>query len=213
MILDWDLVSDKFAACYYHHGVKPLHFKWSSSRRWLATRGTDTSVSIWDRTKGSSRFLELTDHFGQVRGLNWSPVQSDLLVSEGLDCCIKFWSMTSSGKCLNSVNTDSQVLSLLWTNRNSELLSCHGSPDNHISLWKYPSMEMNGKSESFKSRSFQYMAISPDGTKVASTLGASIPGTNDEKLMVWDLLHDGPKRYAAKREKNYDFFSGFSSIR
>ncbi|EMS56808.1 Anaphase-promoting complex subunit cdc20 [Triticum urartu] len=57
----------------------------------------------------------------------------------GSDRCIKFWN-THTGACLNSVDTGSQVCSLLWNKNERELLSSHGFTQNQLTLWKYPSM-------------------------------------------------------------------------
>jgi hypothetical protein len=55
------------------------------------------------------------------------------------DCCIKFWN-THTGACLNTIDTHSQVCSLLWNKHERELLSSHGFSQNQLTLWKYPSM-------------------------------------------------------------------------
>lgn len=47
---------------------------------------------------------------------------------------------THTGACLNSVDTGSQVCSLIWNKNERELLSSHGFTQNQLTLWKYPSM-------------------------------------------------------------------------
>ena len=81
------------------------------------------------------------DHMAAVKALAWCPFQSNLLASGGgdNDQCIKFWN-THTGACLNSVDTGSQVCSLLWNKNERELLSFHGFTHNQLTLWKYPSM-------------------------------------------------------------------------
>ena len=76
-----------------------------------------------------------------TKALAWYPFQSNLLATGGggSDRCIKFWN-THTGACLNSVDTGSQVCSLLWNKNERELLSSHGFTHNQLTLWKYPSM-------------------------------------------------------------------------
>ena len=71
----------------------------------------------------------------------WCPHESNLPASSGSagDQFIRFWN-TQTGVCLNSINTGSQVCSLLWSKREEELLSSHGPTQNQLTLWKYPSM-------------------------------------------------------------------------
>lgn len=112
--------------------------------------GNDNLLHIWDLSMGSSSNLahnqnqwlhRFEDHMAAVKALAWCPFQSNLLASGGGggDRCIKFWN-THTGACLNSVDTGSQVCSLLWNKNERELLSSHGFTQNQLTLWKYPSM-------------------------------------------------------------------------
>lgn len=76
-----------------------------------------------------------------LQALAWCPFQSNLLASGGgtADRCIKTWN-THTGALLNSVDTKSQVCSLLWNTRQRELLSSHGFSKNQLTLWNYPTM-------------------------------------------------------------------------
>ncbi|CAH8274232.1 unnamed protein product [Arabidopsis lyrata] len=85
----------------------------------------------------------------------------------GGDRKIKFWN-THTGACLNSVDTGSQVCSLLWSKNETELLSSHGFTQNQLTLWKYdPSMVKMAELTGHTSRVL-YMAQIPDGCTVAS---------------------------------------------
>ena len=55
------------------------------------------------------------------------------------DRTIKFWN-ASSGAVLQSVDTGSQVCSLLWSKHHKELVSSHGFSQNQLCLWHYPTM-------------------------------------------------------------------------
>ncbi|KAK1388519.1 hypothetical protein POM88_016697 [Heracleum sosnowskyi] len=83
----------------------------------------------------------LQDRTVVVKALAWCPFQNNLLASRGgtSDRCIKLWN-TNIGASLNSVDTGSQVCSLLWNRNERELLSSYGFPQNQLIIWKYPSM-------------------------------------------------------------------------
>jgi len=85
--------------------------------------------------------LLLKHHQAAVKALGWCPFHRGLLASGGgtADRTIKFWN-TNSGAMLNSVDTGSQVCSLLWSKHNKELCSSHGFSENQLILWKYPGM-------------------------------------------------------------------------
>ncbi len=57
------------------------------------------------------------------------------------DRTIRFWN-TRTGVCLNSIDTHSQVSSLVWSKNSScrEIVSSHGYADNQLTVWKYPSL-------------------------------------------------------------------------
>ncbi|CAH8272376.1 unnamed protein product [Arabidopsis lyrata] len=84
-----------------------------------------------------------------------------------------------TGACLNSVETGSQVCSLLWRKSERQLLSSHGFTQNQLTLWKYPSMLKMAELTGHTSRVL-YMAQSPDGCTVASAAG-------DETLRFWNV--------------------------
>jgi len=134
---------------YEGHSQEVCGLKWSGSGQQLASGGNDNLLHIWDVSMASSMpsagrnqwLHRLDDHMAAVKALGWCPFQSNLLATGGggSDRCIKFWN-THTGACLNSVDTGSQVCSLLWNKNERELLSSHGFTQNQLTLWKYPSM-------------------------------------------------------------------------
>ena len=142
---------------YHGHEQEVCGLKWSGSGQQLASGGNDNLLHIWDvsmsssvQSAGRTQWLHrLQDHLAAVKALAWCPFQSNLLASGGGggDRCIKFWN-THTGACLNSVDTGSQVCTLLWNKNERELLSSHGFTKNQLTLWKYPLMvkmaELNG---------------------------------------------------------------------
>ncbi|PWA80768.1 WD40 repeat-containing protein [Artemisia annua] len=123
---------------YRGHDQEVCGLKWSTSGDQLASGGNDNRVFIWNLSS-NQRLHRFSEHTAAVKALAWCPFQSNLLASGGgeRDSCIKFWN-TNTGARLNSVDTGSQVSSLLWNRHEHELLSSHG--DNQLTLWKYPSM-------------------------------------------------------------------------
>jgi WD40 repeat protein len=71
----------------------------------------------------------------------WSPSHSSVVATGGgtNDRCIKLWNI-SSGMLLKSINAESQVSGLIWSENYREILSSHGFTKNQLALWKYPEM-------------------------------------------------------------------------
>ena len=80
-------------------------------------------------------------HQAAVKALAWCPWQPNILASGGgtADRCIRLWN-GSNGTLLNTIDTKSQVCSLLWASQYKELVSAHGYAHNEVTIWKYPSM-------------------------------------------------------------------------
>ncbi|KAK2647398.1 hypothetical protein Ddye_014887 [Dipteronia dyeriana] len=178
-------VREHIVQTYRGHRQDVCGLKWSDSGQQLASGGNDNLVFIWDRSMASSNTTQwlhrLQDHTAAVKALAWCPFQGNLLASGGGegDKCIKFWN-THTGACLNSVDTGSQVCSLLWSIHERELLSSHGFTENQLTLWKYPSMVKMAELTGHTSRVL-FMAQSPDGYTVASAAG-------DETLRFWNVF-------------------------
>jgi cell division cycle protein 20 (cofactor of APC complex) len=89
---------------------------------------------------------------------------------------IHFWN-TASGSKTASIDTGSQVTSIVWSREYKEFVSSHGSPNNHLSLWSYPTLNKISHLPGHDSRVL-HTAISPDGQTVASA-------ASDENLKFW----------------------------
>nr|GMD72392.1 cell division cycle 20.2, cofactor of APC complex-like [Ipomoea batatas] len=171
---------------YRGHHQEVCGLKWSASGQQLASGGNDNLLHIWDRSTASSNsstkwLHRFEDHTAAVKALAWCPFQGNLLASGGGggDRCIKFWN-AHTGACVNSVDTGSQVCSLLWSKNERELLSSHGFTQNQLTLWKYPSLVKMAELTGHTSRVL-FMAQSPDGCTVASAAG-------DETLRFWNVF-------------------------
>ncbi|XP_038986994.1 cell division cycle 20.2, cofactor of APC complex-like [Phoenix dactylifera] len=199
---------------YRGHQQEVCGLKWSGSGQQLASGGNDNLLHIWDLSMASSNpspgqnqwLHRLEDHMAAVKALAWCPFQSNLLASGGGggDGCIKFWN-TRTGVRLNSVDTGSQVCSLLWNKNERELLSSHGSTHNQLILWKYPSMVKIAELTGHTSQVL-FMAQSPDGCIVASLAG-------DEMLRFWNVFGTLEAPKPAAKTASTGPFSSFNHIR
>ena len=138
---------------YAGHTQEVCGLAWSEDGTTLASGGNENYLCIWDaamstRRNNSGRHsnripprLTLTQHLAAVKALAWCPFHRGLLASGGgtADRTIKFWN-SNSGAVLNSIDTGSQVCSLLWSKHQRELCSSHGFSENQLILWRYPNM-------------------------------------------------------------------------
>ena len=169
----------------HRKGHEVCGLNWSGSAHQLASGGSDGLVNIWDSRIGTrSIFCFNSDPDpGIARAVAWCPFRDHLLATGG-GKSINFWN-TLTGKCINSVNTiaaagshgsrGSQVLALMWSKSNQELLSSCG---NQLTLWEYPSVRKIGQLNGHTDRVL-YLAQSPDGCTIASASGG------DETIRLW----------------------------
>lgn len=193
----------------HHVATLPCHnqevcgLKWSSNGTQLASGSNDNTVCIWDMQSGSRwhpRYV-LQDHRAAIKALAWSPWQSNLLATGGgsADRRLRFWN-SNSGICMNSVDTQSQICSIIWSPSDKELLTSHGFSQNQLVLWKYPSLTQMAELKGHTSRVL-HTALSPDGKTVVS-------GAADETLRFWKVFTG---REITKRKDSGFGRSGLSS--
>lgn len=185
------------------HTQEVCGLKWSPDFKYLASGGNDNLVNIWSAEMGSASTSSnpvhvLNEHQAAVRALAWCPWKANVLATGGgtADRCIKIWN-TSNGTCTNTIDTKSQVCSLLFSkNEYKELISAHGFANNQLTVWKYPSMVKQADLTGHTQRVLQ-MAMSPDGSTVMSA-GA------DETLRLWNCFAPDPKSTKKKTETAND---------
>ena len=170
---------DHKVATLQGHTQEVCGLKWSPDGSLLASGGNDNMACIWDvstttgaRGSGTVNVYEpkhqLVGHQAAVKALAWCPFQRHVLATGGgtADRCIKFWN-TTNGAMLNSIDTGSQVCSLLWSQHEREILSSHGYSQNQLCLWKYPSMAKVKELHGHSARVL-HLAASPDLAHVCS---------------------------------------------
>eukprot|EP01052_Picozoa_sp_SAG31_P033484 SAG31_NODE_3792_length_3877_cov_1.489412_2_plen_349_part_00 len=173
-------VQDHNVATMANHSQEVCGLKWSPDGSQLASGGNDNLVNIWQPHSGGviRPTFEFNQHQAAVKALAWCPHEAHTLATGGgtADRAIKFWN-TSNGTCTNSIDTKSQVCSLVWSPHEKELVSSHGFSQNQLCVWKYPTMVKMAELTGHSSRVL-HLAVSPDGETVVS-------GAADETLRFW----------------------------
>lgn len=213
MIINHDVrVRNHKVATMKHHTQEVCGLKWSPDGCTLASGANDNLVCLWDNKMSATSDTNtmfaprqvLNEHQAAVKALAWAPFRRNLLATGGgtADRTIKFWN-TDTGSRLNSIDTGSQVTSLMWSpnHKDKEILSSHGYSENQLCLWKYPTMakvkELKGHSERVL-----HLAQAPDGVTVCSA-------SADETLRFWRIFSEQSKGKAKSR----GLLSGVGSIR
>jgi len=206
LIVQHDVRSrDHVVSTYVGHTQEVCGLRWNDEGSTLASGGNENLLCLWDASmsrrggggaagnNGGGNFdmsnigprLALTQHRAAVKALAWCPFHRGLLASGGgtADRTIKFWN-TNSGAVLNSIDTGSQVCSLLWSKHQREICSSHGFSENQLILWKYPTMT---KIQEFKGHTARvlHMDQSPNG-------GCVVSAAADETLRFWDVFGSPP---------------------
>jgi cell division cycle protein 20 (cofactor of APC complex) len=219
IILQHDVrAASHVASRFKGHTQEVCGLKWNEDGTTLASGGNENFLCIWDvavsrrnsdiPSDASSHFVQprllLTQHKAAVKALAWCPFRRDLLASGGgtSDRTIKFWN-SNNGTILNSIDTGSQVCSLLWSKHQRELVSSHGFSENQLILWQYPTMSKVKEFKGHTSRVLN-MEMGPDGQIVSAAA--------DETLRFWDIFGPPPNRLVSKFGIG-DFQAGLSTIR
>lgn len=172
-----------------NHCAEVCGLEWRPDGTQLASGGNDNLVNIWDaRSCGAPKFSK-TNHTAAVKALAWCPWQSNLLATGGgsQDKRIHFWN-TTTGARVNTIESSSQVTSLKWNQNHRELVSSHGFPNNHLSVWDYRTLQRVTTDILAHDSRVLHSALSPDGQTLATC-------ASDENLKFWRLF-DAPSSRA-----------------
>ncbi|CAN6653980.1 APC/C activator protein Cdc20p [Trichomonascus vanleenenianus] len=174
---------------FSNHSAEVCGLEWRSDGSQLASGGNDNIVNIWDARSAIPKFTK-SNHRAAVKALSWCPWQMNLLATGGgsQDKQIHFWNATT-GSRVNSIDTGSQVTSLKWSSSYKEIVSSHGFPDNHLTIWSYPSLTKNVDIVAHDSRVL-HSALSPDGQTLATC-------ASDENLKFWKIFETVGRKVAS----------------
>ncbi|KAF9586232.1 ubiquitin-protein transferase activating protein [Lunasporangiospora selenospora] len=169
-----------------NHSNEVCGLTWREDGMQLASGGNDNLVNIWDSRSITPKFTK-TNHTAAVKALAWCPWQNNLLASGGgtYDKQIHFWNSTTGAR-LNTVNTVSQVTSIIWSKDYREFVTSHGYPDNNLSVYGYPSLSKVIDIPAHDSRVL-HTSLSPDGQTVATL-------ASDQNLKFWKLFEAKSKK-------------------
>jgi len=171
------------------HTQEVCGLHWSHDGKLLASGGNDNSVAVWDTTaslgapgSGSRPLHTITSHQSAVKAVSWCPWQHQVLATAGgtVDRTIRVWN-TQGGRCtqIHSLDTGSQVSSIVWNSEYRELVTGHGFSHNQLTIWKYPGLTKVADLTGHTSRVL-LLALSPDRSTVASAAA-------DETIRLWKI--------------------------
>ncbi|KRX04645.1 WD40-repeat-containing domain [Pseudocohnilembus persalinus] len=151
----------------------------------LASGGNDNLVQLYD-LRQQARSYTFKEHRAAVRALAFSPHQHGVLVTGGgsRDKTIKTWD-TNTNQLVGSIDVDSQVCKLLFSENSHEFVSSHGFETNSIIVWKSQNLKSNKIQklqvlEGHQNRVL-FMALSPDNQRI-------VTGAGDETLKFWNVF-------------------------
>lgn len=191
-------VADHHISTLTAHTQEVCGLKWSPDGRYLASGGNDNLVCVWPRVQEGSASNDnqpircWSEHQGAVKALAWCSWQPNILASGGgtSDRHIRLWNV-NSGSCISSLDTQSQISSLVFAPNYKELVSAHGYAHNNVAIWKYPSLskvaELNGHEDRVLS-----LTLSPDCSTVATVAA-------DETIRLWKSFEMDPVKKAKER--------------
>ncbi|XP_030326336.1 cell division cycle protein 20 homolog B isoform X3 [Strigops habroptila] len=168
--------------------------KWSLTNQWLASGSSHGILNIWPNDPGvklQSQPLKTIPHSSAVKAMDWCPWQSKVLATGGgmKDGILRVWDINHE-KIIQSAATDSQICSLLWLPKTSELMTGHGLPGHQMKIWKYPILINSSELYGHKGRVL-HTALSPDQSRLFSVAA-------DGTACLWKCHETGENKYSSK---------------
>ncbi|KAM9167360.1 cell division cycle protein 20 homolog B [Mergus octosetaceus] len=168
--------------------------KWSLTNQLLASGSNDGTLNIWPSDPGvkvQSQPLKTIPHSSAVKAMNWCPWQSKVLATGGgmKDGILRVWDINRE-KIIQSAATDSQICSLLWLPKTSELMTGQGLPGNQMKMWEYPMLVNSLELYGHKGRVL-HIALSPDQSRLFSVAADGI-------ACLWKCHESGKSKHKSK---------------
>jgi len=189
------------------HQQEVCGLKWSSCGRYLASGGNDNTVQVWNPSR-LAPVHTITAHQSAVKAVSWCPWQSGVLATAGgtVDRTVRTWNI-STGAQLTTLDTGSQVSSIVWNSEYKEMVTGHGFSHNQLTVWKYPGMTKVADLTGHTSRVL-LLCTSPDSSTVASVAA-------DETIRLWKIwpVHREKKKSTSKTGKDHPVSMLAQSIR
>lgn len=191
-------ISNHLIGKFLSHNQDICGLKWSPNNgEYLASGSNDNMIHIWPNSpagESTQPIQTLAKHKAAVKAISWCPWKPSLLATGGgtADRFIHVWNMNSF-ETTASIDTGSQVCSIIWSKQYHEFISGHGHADNQLSIWQYPGLNKSTDLFGHNARILG-MSMSPDGQTVVS-LGA------DETLRFWECFQED-KDLKKKKETN-----------
>ncbi|XP_051498786.1 cell division cycle protein 20 homolog B [Apus apus] len=172
--------------------------KWSLINQLLASGSSDGILNIWPSDPGvklQSKPLKTIPHSSAVKAVNWCPWQSKVLATGGgmKDGILRVWDINRE-KIIQSTATGSQICSLLWLPKTSELMTGQGLPGNQIKIWTYPILKNSSELYGHKGRVL-HVAMSPDQSRLFSVAADGI-------ACLWKCHEYGESKHSSKAFSN-----------
>ncbi|XP_071657952.1 cell division cycle protein 20 homolog B isoform X2 [Patagioenas fasciata] len=168
--------------------------KWSLTNQLLASGSSDGILNVWPGDPGvklQSQPLKTIPHSSAVKAVNWCPWQSKILATGGgmKDGVLRVWDINQE-KIIQSAATDSQICSLLWLPKTSELMTGQGLPGNQMKIWKYPMLINSSELYGHEGRVL-HIALSPDQSRLFSVAADGIAS-------LWKCHETGESKHNSK---------------
>ncbi|CAF0725003.1 unnamed protein product [Adineta steineri] len=138
-----------------------------------------------NNTRGNSRTKPLwhfKEHKAAVKAIAWCPWEGSKLLATGgghSDGYLRFWN-NNNGTCQQSIDTESQISSILWSTDYKQIITGQGHPSNDLCIWHYPSME---KCHTLRGHTSRILSVimSPRGNPIVSL-------SADETIRFWNCF-------------------------